>query len=828
MFKITDNLRKVDKALYNNSAEDFIPIACHYNSNTLLTKNGELLQTIQINGINSENISDKLFNLREVVRSAIKKNTHSNNFAFWVHTVRQKTDLDDPTLYDKLLSANIHTLWQQKNYWDDKFVNTLYITIIYDSAKLQVRNLGALIMSLSFKRMADFQNKYLDGVFSKLNDTVDAILADLQEFGAVKLGIRFEGEESYSDPMFLYRRIVHLNEEYCLVPVANLSNVLASTQYAVGSDKIEVISPEQPKKFTSILSIKEYQEISSAALDSVLQLPVELIATEIFYFVGKKEVTQNFKEQAYIVQVSKDAKLAEITELNKIMNLDESIPNQFCKQQISIAIIARDLEQLDQSIAKASTELSKIGIVHVREDINLEQTFWAQLPGNFSYLRRMSPTIIDNIAALASLHNFPTGEQKNIWGKAVTLLRTEKGTPYFMNFHGKESNSGNTCIFGVSNTGKTTLTNFLISEATKYNPTILYIANNDNSKIFIEALEGQWFNYTVTNGIINEKNLINPFLLDDTPENKEENKHFVTEFLKILCNNDSSPLTKLEVKFLEGMTKTIFKLASHERNFTSILKLVDFSKKGGDLIKPKLADYEENGLYAGIFDRDDSPLLEGKIIGFNLYHFTESSFSQRFYPTDRKLIDQFNINLTKHKSLCAALIYSLSYHLTRLGNNPKILAIDNVESLYKPEIFVNMTSMILENLVKNNGVLVSNFNVEYLKDQPKMLQHWLGLMDTKIILPSYIQSEYLEQALELNKSEIKKLSKFSPISRMFLIRQNGQSVALELSIGGLIGITKILSCREPELQIYQKILEKYPGHPDEWINPLYIELNKSR
>ncbi|CAF4076139.1 unnamed protein product [Rotaria sordida] len=259
-------VEKVDKALYNNAAKDFIPIACHYNQDTLLTKNGELLQTIQINGINSENIR---------------------------------------------------------------------------------------------------------------------------------------------------------------VPIADLSKVLASNQYAVGSDKIEVIGQEYTKKFASIISIKEYHEVSAAALDSFLQLPVELIATEIFYFVNKKEVTKDFKEQAYILQVSKDEQLAKITELDKIMTLDALLPNQFCKQQISIAIIAPDIKKLEKSVAQASRELSKIGIVHVLEDINLEQTFWAQLPG-------------------------------------------------------------------APNTGKTTLTNFLISEATKYDPTIVYITNNDNSRIFIEALEGRW------------------------------------------------------------------------------------------------------------------------------------------------------------------------------------------------------------------------------------------------------------------------------------------------------------------------------------------------
>jgi len=46
--------KKLDKGLYNALSEDFVPIACHYDKNTLLTKNGELLQIFQINGINSE------------------------------------------------------------------------------------------------------------------------------------------------------------------------------------------------------------------------------------------------------------------------------------------------------------------------------------------------------------------------------------------------------------------------------------------------------------------------------------------------------------------------------------------------------------------------------------------------------------------------------------------------------------------------------------------------------------------------------------------------------------------------------------------------------
>ena len=50
-----------------------------------------------------------------------------------------------------------------------------------------------------------------------------------------------EEEECYSDMMFLYRRIMQLNENDCLMPISDISKALASHQYAVGSNKIEVI-----------------------------------------------------------------------------------------------------------------------------------------------------------------------------------------------------------------------------------------------------------------------------------------------------------------------------------------------------------------------------------------------------------------------------------------------------------------------------------------------------------------------------------------------------------------------------------------------------------
>lgn len=808
-----DSLRKIDKDIYNNTAEDFIPIACHYNENTLLTKDGKLLQIIQVNGINSEQISNKLFNLREIVRNSIKKNITTKDFAFWIHTIRERKNLDDMTPYKKLLSANIHELWQKKNYWRDKFVNTLYISIVYDSAKINIKNFNSLVNSLSSKLIVNFENNYLNNAFQKLENTTNNILVDLKEFGAEKLGIIFKEDKSFSSPMYLYNRIANLSEDYCLVPIKDLSNALARNKYVISGDKIVVNGEnKESSKYLSLLSIKEYQEIPSAALDNFLQLPIELIVTEIFYFIDKNQAVSALKGQDYILKVSGDKDLAQYKGLGKVDDLTQL--DKFCHHQISISIVESDQDKLKWMVTKASTELFKLGIMHVKEDINIEQTFWAQLPGNFSFIRRLTPIILENIAAFAALHNSPLGNQYTHWGRALTLLRTEKGTPYFMNFH-DNSGHGNTCIFGTEQTGKTILLNFLISESIKYDPTIIYLSNNNNSKIFIEAIEGSWLEP--------DKNIINPFLLDDS----EDAQNFVFEFFKLITQHYIIPLTEEEISFLQKLKSKIFTIEKENRNLSSILKLEDFMQSPGEKLLSKLKDFMENGLYHGVFDSSKFTMSESNIVGINLYKFSEESFSKQFYPSERKYLEQFHDNLLKHQSVCAGIIYALTYHLSILNSTkPKIFAVDNLDKLYKPEIYYENINLIFNNLNKHNGLMISNFNFSYLKGaEAHILQKWLDIINTKIILPSDVKIEDLDKVLGLSKTEIAKLSQFLLSSRMFLINKDNESIVSELSIAALVGIVRILSSGNTELDIYKEILEKYQGPPDTWLHHLHDALN---
>lgn len=803
--------KKSDKAFYNNSSEDFIPIACHYDSYTLLTKNGQLLQSFQINGINSEQISKTLSNLRSAVREAIKANVESDKLSFWIHTIRRKANLDDTAAYINPLSTKLHDAWVKKNFWHDKFVNCLYITVVYDAPKLELKNFSAFVNSLSPSIIGDFEFNYFSKAIVILTGIVDTLVKSLSEFGTEKLGIRIEGDACYSDLMFLYRRIIQLQEEECPLPTSDLSIALASHRYAVGNDMIEVIG-ENGKKFAALLSVKEYQEVSSESIDKFLQIPVEMVATEVFHFVRNEDVLPLFEEQAYIADIGGDKELKSLNGLDKILQAGQAdAKTKFCCQQISFMIIAEDAAILNDKLQQASNTLAQIGVVHVREDINLEKVFWSQLPANFSFLSRMSPTTLDNVAATASLHNFPTGSQYNPWGKFITILRTEKGTPYFMNFH-DENDNGAVAIFGATKSGRTTMLNFLLSEADKFNPTIVQCVDNEASKIYVTAKGGKWLNTKAP--------LLNPFMVD----NNQENQQFCTEFLKIIANHYFSPLNDQELLLVESIALEILKLPVNERKLSEVIGKLNDSEPEIN-IKRRLSDYMVGGLYHGIFEANENSLIKAKsTLAIDLGEFDDFMYYEKNYPKEKKLVEEYEYQLNIMRSVKAGIVFAIQQFLLISSEEKKIFAIDDLSKILPLEYYGSLVSMIANNLQKRGAVFICSLKLATVEELLKAGADfkWLGLFGTKLVMPPEMKLSNSLDLLKFDNIERKKLLELNISSRKFFAKQNNKTIALELSLGNFTGILKILSAGENELRLFNELIKRHgEENTDKWVGELH-------
>src|SRR5690606_21413401 len=208
----------------------------------------------------------------------------------------------------------------------------------------------------------------------------------------------------------------------------------------------------------------------------------------------------------------------------------------FGEHHSTIAIQASDLETLNGQIAEVVALLADLGINAVREDIALEPAFWAQFPGNFRYIAREGLVSTRNFAGLASLHNFAVGRPRgNHWGDAVTLFETTAAGPYFFNFH--QSDLGNFTVIGPSGSGKTVVLNFLLAQARKFAPRIIFFDKDRGAELFIRAIGGQYDRLRP-----GQPSALNPLQLEDTPANRQ----FLHEWLGLLAGGlDSEEVEQL-------------------------------------------------------------------------------------------------------------------------------------------------------------------------------------------------------------------------------------------------------------------------------------------
>ena len=125
----------------------------------------------------------------------------------------------------------------------------------------------------------------------------------------------------------------------------------------------------------------------------------------------------------------------------------------FGEHHFSLLCIEDDLKALENVLSMASVELSNSGIQPIREKVNMEPSYWGQLPGNINYIVRKSTINTLNMAGFASMHNYPLGKiYGNHWGEYVTVLDTTSGTPFYFNFHVRDV--GHTLIIGPTGAGK--------------------------------------------------------------------------------------------------------------------------------------------------------------------------------------------------------------------------------------------------------------------------------------------------------------------------------------------------------------------------------------
>ena len=778
--------------------ENFVPYVCHFDPNTIITKNGELLQVIRITGFSNNSAAKELISLRETVRDAIVDNVKDNKVAFWFNTIRRKKDISPEGEFKDFFSKEVDRAWIKENSWDDQFVNELYITIIVEGLDTSIVNLNAFMRSFSYMTTKTLHNKFLQEAHKKLVQLAAKITAQTEEYGAKLLGIAEWDGILYSEPMRFFGKIVNLYEERSPLSANDISDDLTSHKIAFGNRELEVVGYNN-KNFAAMMSLKEYFEVSTNQLERILQLPFEFIITQSFDFTFSKKEIEPYEYQNYILKISGDEDFRQLSGVAHFIENKRGLDTDYGKLQTTIMLISSTREELEKDLKSSFEQFNSLGFVVVREDIFLEHCFWSQLPGNFHYLRRQKVINTNRIAGFAALHNFPSGLiAGNKWGPAATVFKTVLNTPYFFNFH--DGDLGHSLVLGPDNSGKTVLLNFLVTQAQRFDGKLFYFDFKNAAKCLIKALEGDY--YTISQEASEEEGFLkmNPLSLVRT--NQDQN--FLNEFFTSLTAFSKEAISDDELELIPQIVDRI--LTSQADSFALAIEAFNTSETANIYEKLKIWNGENLG---HIFGASDEINWSSRIMAFDL----DEIFLQ--------------------KPILIPVVNYLLYRIEMaLDESPAIIVINEAWGVIDNSTIGPKIGEFLERMKSKNCIVIfsseSGDNIGESEFSAVIKKH----LATEVFMPNSNPQAYYKKLFGLNDEEMEILRMMRDNEKHFLFKHADDSVIATLNLEKNVELLKIFSADEVTLTAMEEVIavsssESNPNpKPQAWLPQLFEVLRE--
>lgn len=763
-----------------------LPYARHIDDVTIQTRDGLLMQTIRLGGLLFETADCAELNYRAGLRDAMLRTLGSSRFAIYHHVVRRRADAALRPVAADDFSARLDARWQERLGGKQLYVNELFVTVIRRPLQGSIGIADRLrsLFSGSSRRNAG----QIAAEKHALDRAREALMASLGAYEPQVLSIYDSTDGKRSEPLEFLSCLFNADLRPVALPYGDLGHFIPARRVSFGQDCVE-LAPTGPisRRFVAIVSIKDYPGATFPGMfDELYRLPFELHVTQSFAMVERAAALGQMNLALRRMRSAEDEALSLRDELTYAKDEVAAGRAGFGEHHSSIAVHADDLRQLENNVAEVIALLADLGINAVREDIALEPAFWAQFPGNFRYIGRRGLVSTTNFAGLASLHNFPVGRaQGNHWGEAVTLFETTAAGPYFFNFH--RADLGNFTVIGPSGSGKTVVLNFLLAQARRFNPRIIFFDKDRGAELFIRAIGGQYDRLRP-----DAPSGLNPLQLDDTPANRQ----FLIEWLTLLAGG----ATSAELDMIRDAINTSYVQPVSRRRLRYLVELF----RGGarpepDDLHARLRPWWGEGERAWLFDNErDLTDLAADTVGFDMTAILDD-------PVART----------------PAMFYFFHRVEQRLDGTPAIIVIDEGWKALDDDIFVRRIKDWEKTIRKRNGVV--GFATQSASDalESKIASAIIEQAATQIFMinPKARAEDYIN-GFGLSRHEFDLVRTLPDSSHCFLIRHGRESVVARLDLSGESDILTILSGREATVRMFDELVTRTGPDPANWLHLL--------
>ncbi|MDB5706779.1 MAG: VirB4 family type secretion/conjugal transfer ATPase [Sphingomonas bacterium] len=760
-----------------------LPYGRHVDDHTIETRDGLLMQFIHLRGLLFETADTDEINYRKVLRDAMLQAIGSSRFALYHHVIRRRAEVELPAKFPDQFSAQLDAAWRARLSTKQLYVNDLFVTLIRRPLQGRV-GLADRVRGL-LGRATTAPEAVSANELRQLDGARDALLAQLGSYAPRLLGVYETKQGVCSEPLEFLSALYNGEMRPVLMPMQDAGDYVPYRRVSFGQETAELgPAGNTPRSFVGMVSIKDYPaQTAPGMLDELLRLPFELTVSQSFGFVDRQAALGKMNLALRRMRSAEDEAVSLRGELSSAKDEVAAGRAGFGEHHMTVAVRGDSPAAVDAGVAEVQASLADLGIIAVREEIALEPAFWAQFPGNFKYIARRGLISTGNFAGFASGHNFPLGRADgNHWGDAVTLLETTAAGPYYFNFH--QGDLGNFTVIGPSGSGKTVVLNFLLAQARKFHPRVIFFDKDRGAELFIRAIGGRYdlLRPGASSGL-------NPLQIDDNPGNRQ----FLIDWVAQLAGGaDIDDMAKIK----DAVDANFAQPREHRRlrHFAELFR-------GGH--RPHAADlwarlrpWWGEGERAWLFDNEeDLTDLGADAVGFDMTAILDD-------PAVRT----------------PAMMYLFHRVEERLDGTAAIIVVDEGWKALDDEVFVRRIKDWEKTIRKRNGIV--GFATQSAQDalESKIASAIIEQAATQIFMtnPKARAADYIE-GFGLTPHEYEIVRTLPDDSHCFLIKHGSDSVVARLNLSGERDLLTILSGRERTVRLLDEIRAEKGDDPEDWI-----------
>lgn len=775
--------------------DTYVPYIGHAAPGTVLLDDGSLLAMLRLDGATFELADPALVNALHAQRNILLRNISSDRVILQVHVVRS---LAEPSEYpaESCVSAFARELderYRDRLLSNRLFRNELFLSVLLRPTGRSGLGQGNVAALFARRKRGDRARAASPANMDQLDNIADTLAYELHAYGVRRLALRETGGLMFSEVAEALRLV--LTGEHMPVPLVNghLGGAVYTDRVIVGREAIE-IRGAGGSTFAAGFGLREYPAVTWPGMfDTVLGAPYRCVLTQSFGFLGKQDAQGIMTRKQNQMVTAQDKAASQTDALTEAADMLASNAFVMGDHHLTLMTFADSLDKLRLVASSARRDLAESGAVIVREDIALEAAYWAQLPGNMRLRTRPGAISSRNFAAMASLHNYPLGEQAGYWGAPLTLFRSTGGTAFRFHLHAPTEtvrDLGNVLVAGPAGSGKTTLMLFMLAMAERQKAQVVFFDKDRGGDILARAVGGTYLVLPA-----GEPSGLAPLkALSDKPADVQ----FVKELVKALVLDPGKAMSPEQERRLELGVRAVLALPRDARSFGELRAFLGQADPEGP--GARLDKWCQGGALGWVLDNDaDRVSLDVPFLGFDVTAVLDD-------PVTRGPI----ISYLFHR------IESL------LDGRRLVLAIDEFWKVLLDAGFRDIVNDKLKTIRKLNGLVILATQSPADALRSPIAHSIIEQCPTQMLMPNTrADAADYRDGLKLTEPEYLAVREDLTVGgHRFLLKQGNTSVACELDLTGMDDLIAVLSGRASTVRLMERLIADVGPDPAAWL-PLF-------